>query len=76
MVTVLSVTQTCGMCPSQWDAWTDTGEYLYIRYRWGVLTVSRGEISNFVYSQAVGDPYDGFMEWARVLELTGIVDES
>ena len=20
-------------CPSQWDAWTDTGEYLYLRFR-------------------------------------------
>jgi hypothetical protein len=27
--------QTCSGMPAQWDAWTDTGQYLYLRYRWG-----------------------------------------
>lgn len=31
------VVQTCTACPSQWDAWTTDGRYLYLRYRsgWG-----------------------------------------
>jgi hypothetical protein len=30
--------RTCTACPSQWDAWTADGQYLYLRYRWGVGT--------------------------------------
>jgi hypothetical protein len=30
------VVRTCTACPSQWDAWTVTGQYLYLRYRWSV----------------------------------------
>lgn len=32
-VTIARVVHTCGGCPSQWDAWTTRGQYLYLRYR-------------------------------------------
>lgn len=32
-VTLARVVQTCGGCPSSWDAWTTGGRYLYLRYR-------------------------------------------
>lgn len=35
MTAIVRAVQTCCACPSQWDAWTDTGQYLYLRYRWG-----------------------------------------
>lgn len=31
--------QTCLAVPSQWDAWTVDGQYLYLRYRFGHGTV-------------------------------------
>ncbi len=34
-VSLARVVQTCGACPSQWDAWTSKGQYLYLRYRRG-----------------------------------------
>ncbi|MDH6116891.1 hypothetical protein ABH930_000310 [Kitasatospora sp. GAS204A] len=37
-MTIVRAVQTCLACPSQWDAWTDTGQYLYLRYRWGTGT--------------------------------------
>lgn len=37
--TVVKAVQTCPSCPSQWDAWTDNGQYLYLRFRHGVGTV-------------------------------------
>lgn len=40
-VTIVKAVQTCWACPSQWDAWTDTGQYLYLRYRSGRGTVDR-----------------------------------
>lgn len=38
-MTIVKAVLTCRACPSQWDAWTDTGQYLYLRYRWGRGTV-------------------------------------
>jgi hypothetical protein len=34
--TLIRVVQTCSAYPSQWDAWTADGQYLYLRYRHGV----------------------------------------
>ncbi|MFJ9695558.1 hypothetical protein [Kitasatospora sp. NPDC101183] len=33
---LIRVVQTCSACPSQWDAWTVGGQYLYLRYRHGL----------------------------------------
>ncbi|MFF2094835.1 hypothetical protein [Streptomyces sp. NPDC058202] len=33
------VVRTCTAVPSQWDAWTVDGQYLYLRYRSGIGTV-------------------------------------
>ncbi|MFF4922084.1 hypothetical protein ACFY4B_16010 [Kitasatospora sp. NPDC001261] len=32
---LIRVVQTCSAGPSQWDAWTVDGQYLYLRYRHG-----------------------------------------
>ncbi|WP_405947502.1 hypothetical protein OG588_13625 [Streptomyces prunicolor] len=32
---LVRVVQTCSACPSQWDAWTADGQYLYLRFRHG-----------------------------------------
>lgn len=37
--TIVKAVQTCWACPSQWDAWTNEGQYLYLRFRHGVGTV-------------------------------------
>lgn len=29
-VLLARVVQTCGACPSQWNAWTTSGQYLYL----------------------------------------------
>jgi len=38
-IIIARVIQTCLACPSQWDAWTPDGQYLYLRYRFGIGTV-------------------------------------
>ncbi|MFE3649332.1 hypothetical protein ACFXO2_16100 [Streptomyces sp. NPDC059152] len=40
-VTLARVVQTCASSPSQWDAWTTRGQYLYLRYRGGQGTVEQ-----------------------------------
>lgn len=38
-ITIARAVQTCLSVPSQWNAWTDDGRYLYLRYRFGHGTV-------------------------------------
>ncbi|MER5967526.1 hypothetical protein [Streptomyces sp. NPDC002057] len=38
---VVRVVQTCSAYPSQWDAWTEKGQYLSLRYRHGAGRVER-----------------------------------
>lgn len=40
-VLLARVVRTCSGHPSQWDAWTTDGQYLYLRYRRGVGSVER-----------------------------------
>ncbi|MFJ8867760.1 hypothetical protein ACIRD6_18630 [Streptomyces sp. NPDC102473] len=40
-LTLARVVRTCLASPSQWDAWTTEGQYLYFRYRHGEGTVEQ-----------------------------------
>jgi len=67
VITLVRLEQTCSTCPSQWDAWDADGTYYYIRYRWGCLTVERGEVwGELIYDGCTGDPLDGSMPTAPV----------
>lgn len=37
---IVRAVETCCACPSQWNAWTADGTYLYLRYRGGIGSVS------------------------------------
>ncbi|PZP48572.1 MAG: hypothetical protein DI601_00350 [Azospirillum brasilense] len=37
VITLVHIRQTCVACPSQWDALSDHGDFIYIRYRSGYL---------------------------------------
>ena len=63
---------TSWACPSQWDAWTDTGEYMYLRYRYGYGYAKIYENENWWESENMeedtviasfeyGHPLDGFI---------------
>ena len=64
--------QTCFACPSQWDAWTVDGHYLYLRYRWGSGTVD-DEDGTEIASFTTGDPYGGVMDLDEFAERAGLV---
>ena len=53
MIKVTSITQTCSACPAQWEGITEDNRKIYVRYRWGYLSVRIGEI-------------DDMEEWAAV----------
>jgi len=65
---------TCPACPSQWEGATDDGDYVYIRYRNGHLSVGIGNseedaVDNAcgwtdrapAFSGTIGDEFDGFI---------------
>ena len=64
---------TCSACPSQWDIYTDDGEYIYARYRWGRLTLTLNpwrENTEELYRKDIGDNFDGVMETTELVEHT------
>lgn len=80
---VTTLTLTCGGCPTQWEGSLDTGECIYIRYRWGYLTISAAptvdravscylvdEEARVILEQEVGNPYDGWLTAEQLVELT------
>ena len=79
-IRVVSLTQTCSACPSQWSGHTDDRRAVYVRYRWGRLTVSVGAQDDFsefagvqgeeVFSAQLGDEYDGVLGFGELCEAT------
>jgi len=70
-INVEVVNQTCSACPSQWDALTDGGDELYVRYRWGYLEVSWGVMGEKIYGENLGDNLDGFLTYEQLVARTG-----
>lgn len=70
MMKVKTMTMTCCACPSQWEGQMDDGSELYVRYRWGRLTIDVG--GDRVLSLVHGDELDGVMYEET---LTGIMRE-
>lgn len=80
-----SFRRTCSACPSQWDAKTADGREVYIRYRWGYLSVrvageGRDAVSGKeVLGRQVGDAMDGMMddnELKALLAAAELLDET
>lgn len=82
--TVISLVQTCGACPSQWDGVLDDGRAIYVRYRWGWLSVRvstkedaqeefgavRGEE---IFGEQLGDNWDGVLTTTELINHTSHV---
>jgi hypothetical protein len=70
-----SLIQTCEAFPSQWDGVLEDGRAVYIRYRWGLLTVRVNPNTpeeTELYGHYHGDHLDGEIEEAEMLRLTGL----
>ena len=67
---IKNLTQTCGACPSQWEGKMENGAYIYIRYRYGWLSVDIDDVH--VFGQEVGDSLGGVMDTEQMLRITGL----
>ena len=60
MIQVKTLTQTCNACPSQWEGELTNGEKLYIRYRWGYLSI---RVNNKeIWGNFIGSSLDGYID--------------
>ena len=67
MIKITRIVKTCMACPAQWNAWDDNGDYYYIRYRFGKLTVHKGlNLNELIFSKVIGGEYDGEINLGRV----------
>lgn len=79
MITVKRIEQTCTACPSQWEGVTDDDRAIYIRYRWGWLsvdvapTIEEAVVGSEVFAAQVGDGLDGVMGFQVLKEHTAHV---
>lgn len=82
---VESVTWTCGACPSQWEGRLDDGRRIYVRYRWGRLSVRVSDAPTDDTMDAVGgtevvgvqlsDGLDGLLTYEELGAATrGVVE--
>ncbi len=75
---IKNLIQTCLACPSQWNAETEDGKTVYIRFRWGQLTVSVGNDmkaalnSKPIFDKEISDDLDGFITEKDMLRETGL----
>ena len=79
MYRIKDIKQTCYACPSQWEAKTINDIPIYIRYRWGYLSIRKaeGKSDNIldavdgdeIYGKQIGDKYDGIISLQQVLQI-------
>jgi hypothetical protein len=81
-IRISTVNQTCETNPSQWECLTDDGMYVYVRYRWGCLSIGSGKTMdeavanlNNLFEKALGEAPDGWLEYDKLREVTaGVID--
>jgi hypothetical protein len=84
-VKVRRIVQTCFACPSQWEGHLDDGRMIYVRYRWGWLTVSVSDEPTTdvfdavdgteIHEAQMGHEYDGDLTTAEMMQATlAVVD--
>jgi len=81
-IVVKTLIRTCERSPSQWEAQTADGRYLYVRYRWGCLEIGMGvsmdaAVANGgnIFEKQLGDKLDGSMELEDLRKATsGLIE--
>jgi hypothetical protein len=79
---VSKLTQTCEQNPAQWEGRTVDGLFIYVRYRWGWLSIGSGataaeavENDNNLFEKQLGNKLDGVLEYEKLREVTAGVIE-
>jgi hypothetical protein len=71
---IAALEKTCIACPAQWEGRMESGEWFYVRYRYGFLTVGFGPDldaaieagrgpEGYEWENPDADGLDGWMQW-------------
>jgi hypothetical protein len=73
MTKIRKLVKTCERNPSQWEGEFDDGSPVYIRYRWGYLTVYHepGDDEELFSQRVTEDRRSGEMSTEDMLRITG-----
>ena len=76
---VVSITQTCSACPSQWEGKLEDGRMIYIRYQYGGLTirvsvlptddVGEAVMGDYIFKKQIGEELDGFIGLNSIIDI-------
>ena len=85
---IRNIVKTSYACPSQWEGMLSNNIPVYIRYRWGCLSIMIGKKSKNInrdiysavwgreiYSKKLGDEYDGIIDEDKVLVILQAIPE-
>lgn len=84
MIEVKNLEHTCEACPSQWEFRTFQDRPVYVRYRWGYLSICVGPPGGDVYDavggfevfgEQLGDSMDGVIGWSEVYDRLYEIDQ-
>ncbi|QVJ03089.1 hypothetical protein KGD82_13725 [Nocardiopsis eucommiae] len=72
-ITIARAEQTSYGCPTQWNAWTDGDEYLYLRFRHGLGTVQDEDRDTLAEFDTDDDPeLDGVISLTEFARRAGL----
>ncbi|MGY1946594.1 hypothetical protein [Nocardia asiatica] len=76
MIRIVKAVHTCYALPSTWDAWTEQGEYLHLKYRRGLASVWVGPEDEgpleMESALRIGHRLDGFTTLEEFCEAMGL----
>ena len=76
MITVVSAYFELHVCPTVIFGKTSDGSTIFARYRWGHLSIrieppnKSDSESGWIYSEQIGDEYDGCLDYDTLREIT------
>lgn len=84
-VRVTEINQTCTACPSQWEGKTEDARQIYVRYRWGYLSVRVSEPHDAkefagvrgreIFGAQLNDGLHGFLDYEQLqLATRGVIE--
>lgn len=68
-IIITELERDCIACPTAWIGKTADGRELYIRFRWGDLTVKDRETRNIIYKNEYSGEFDGHMTVYELIDI-------
>jgi hypothetical protein len=68
---ITKLEMTCSGCPTQYEGLNSDNQCVYIRYRWGILTLGVGDdlseaVNNTIFHKDFNDEWDGWMKFSTL----------